>query len=78
MSKSKFPTSEGWLHIKMEMTTSKPRSEEEIKKIAAFGRPPEAYEWGLVEQHGKKIHVIYRPLRTPALPGKTEESAPQN
>lgn len=62
MSKAKYPTSEGWLHIKMEITTAKPRSEEEIKKIAAFGRPPEAYEWGLVEQHGKKVKVIYRPL----------------
>lgn len=28
--------------------------------IAAFGGRPESYEWGVVEQYGSRVKVIYR------------------
>lgn len=64
MSKARFPTSAGWLHMKLEMKTSTPRSEADIKTMVLMGRSPEAVEFGLVEQHGKKIKVVMRDRKT--------------
>ncbi len=59
--KKRFPTSEGWTHATFTMRTTKPWSEEAIKKLATVGNP-DAYEFGRVEQYGKSIRVIYRLL----------------
>ena len=41
------------------MKTATPLSELEIKKIVSWGSV-ESYEFGLVEQYGKTVKVIYR------------------
>lgn len=57
--KAKFPESEGWVRARLTMKTATPLSELEIKKIVSWGSV-ESYEFGLVEQYGKTVKVIYR------------------
>jgi hypothetical protein len=59
LSAKRFPASEGWIRMTLEMKDATPHSEAEIKQFASFGKPDD-YEWGKVEQHGKKIIVINR------------------
>lgn len=62
MKTSKFPASDGWIRMELSMKTATPMSEAEIKELASFGKP-DLYEWGLVEQYGKKVKVINRQLK---------------
>lgn len=54
-----FPKSDGWIYISATMTDKTPMSEIEIKEIFSFGKPAD-YEFGPIEQHGNKIHLVSR------------------
>lgn len=73
-TKKKFSASEGWLRMDLTMKTKKPRSEEELKRIASFGKPDD-YEWGKVEQYGAVVKIICRELEKPVLDAQPEPSA---
>ncbi|OAI55554.1 hypothetical protein AYO49_05470 [Verrucomicrobiaceae bacterium SCGC AG-212-N21] len=70
--KNPFPPEEGWLTMKLTMTTKKPRSEEELKRIGSFGKP-DAYEWGVVEQYGNKVVLVMREKKEPAPASHVDE-----
>lgn len=54
-----YPKSEGWIYITATMNDKTPMSENEIKEIFSFGKPAD-YEFGPIEQHGNKIHLVSR------------------
>lgn len=63
------------------LTSKKPRSEEELKRIASFGKPDD-YEWAKVEQYGAQISIISRSKAkftstgSPGAPTATPRSTP--
>ena len=70
MNRKRFPPKEGWMQFSFVMATDKPMSEMGIKTMSLIGiGQVEDYEWGKVEQRGKKIVVIRR-VKVHAMNGK--------
>lgn len=59
MTTTKFPAKEGWIRMDGTLTKATPLSEDEIKNLVSMNKVDD-YEWGKVEQHGKKLKVIMR------------------
>jgi hypothetical protein len=59
MSKSMYPAKDGWLKMTMTMKSKAPHSEDDLKRLASFGKP-EQYEFAVVEQYGSRVKVIFR------------------
>ncbi len=57
--KKRFPESEGWLTATITLKSNQLMSEEDAKAFLS-GSNPDEYEWGLYEQNGKKLKVIFR------------------
>ncbi len=55
------PRNEGWIRGVYTLYKAEPMNADEIKKLVSFGKP-ELYEWGPVEQHGKKLLVFSRQI----------------
>ena len=63
-NKTKYPPSEGWLHMDLYLSNAKALGEAEIKKLVLpKGEDPALTEWGLIEQHGKRLKVVVRSPR---------------
>ena len=62
--KTKYPATEGWLHMDLYLSNAKAIGEAEIKKLVLpKGEDPTLTEWGLIEQHGKRLEVVLRSPR---------------
>lgn len=69
------PTSEGWLHMEVELTSAEPLTEKDMKLIASMGRP-EQKEFGPWSQRGKILHCCSRERKDQPPPPPPEPKLP--
>ena len=58
-TKNQFPKEDGWITVRLTLTTKEALPDEELKIIAGFGSP-DRYEFGYLEQNGARVKAVIR------------------